>query len=430
MTTSGGLDVLLVAPVETGSGETVTVLHMAQDLEAHGHRVRFLASTFAASFLEPRFSGRVRHLTDSLEVNLRTWVEETTTLPDAIVFSDYSLFAFPTGTVPLTGSPQWEEILGATDAVLITLDHFGFSQREMVLFPGPPHLGIHTLRIPALPDRFRIMLPCPMHEPGPVDGRRGEPFRYWQFPLGVSDDVRGRVRAEIGLTDDTLLVVHSVPRWASSGARELGLGGFYRELPVFLDHYLGGCGKPVTLISINDGGLLEPPVGHTVEMRNLSSIPVERFEELLFSADLVLTENKLSISLGKAICAGRASAVLRNGKGLVDAYDSLDGPLRQSLMRMERTRGGTVFRYEVFPAGMTDLDELILYRGNRLTDAFVDLEVFGGDETRRQVCELLVDEERRGELESRQRAYAQAVSDLDSAAVVLERVTTADRGSA
>lgn len=423
------LDVLLVAAVEGGSGETITTMHMADDLTSRGHTVRFLASEFAASFLEPQFGTSVQTLSSGdRDANVQLWADSVAGGPDAVVFSDFSLFSFPSGTSPLAQAPGWLDLARSVDTTLVTLDHFGFSQREILLFPGPPHLGIQTLRIPAIPEDMNIMLPCPMHEPADVEGRIGRPFRYWRFPLGVDEETRRSTRARYLQHEDGLLVFHSVPRWAVKAADALGIGGFYRHLPVFLDHYLSGTNRPVTLVSVNDGQLLRAPGDGTLEIMNLPPIPSAEFEALLFSADLVMTENKVSISLGKAICAGQVSAVLRNSKGLLDVLSGLDGDLRQAVLAMERSKAGTVFPFEVFPTGMTgDLDEIVLYRDNRLTEGFAELEVFGGDVTRGQVGDLLEDEPTRAALTARQRAYADAVANLPSASVVLERIVEEHR---
>jgi hypothetical protein len=425
------LDVLFVAPVEAGSGETITVLHMADDLLARGHHVRFLASPFAATFLEPRFGNAVRRLTGELAPNLAMWDEALAAAPDAVVFSDYSLFAFPGGTSPLAEAPGWQARVEAADACMVTLDHFGFGQRETVLFPGPPHLGIQMLRIPAIPETVQIMLPCPMHEPGSVSGRRGEPFRYWRFPLGVDEETQRRVRSEYVPDEEGLLVFHAVPRWATRAAATLGVSGFYQQLPVLLDHYLTGASKPVTLLSVNNGGLFEAPEGSAIRIHNLSSMPAVEFERLLFSADLVLTENKISISLGKAICARKVSAVLRNSMRLLEVRNRLSGKPLEAVRKMERLKQGTVFPYEVFPTvTSSDLDEIALYRNNSITDGFAELEVFGGDATRDKVTRLLEDDDTRLELQRRQGVYADAVSALDTASLVLERIVERARGEA
>lgn len=56
------MNVLLVTPVEVGSGESVTARYLALLLAGNGHRVHFLASQFASRFLQDRFAGQITSL--------------------------------------------------------------------------------------------------------------------------------------------------------------------------------------------------------------------------------------------------------------------------------------------------------------------------------------------------------------------------------
>jgi hypothetical protein len=51
----------------------------------------------------------------------------------------------------------------------------------------------------------------------------------------------------------------------------------------------------VTLVSVNDGSLLPQPSDGSFKIVNLPQMEFTEFENLLFSADLVITENKVSI---------------------------------------------------------------------------------------------------------------------------------------
>jgi hypothetical protein len=172
-------------------------------------------------------------------------------------------------------------------------------------------------------------------------------------------------------------------------------------------------------VSVNNGKLLEAPPNSRIRFVNLGPIPTSGFEELLFSSDLVVTENRLSISMGKAICGLQTCAVLKNSYRLVDLMGSLNGTIREAVSAMERIRLGSVYPYEVFPSGMTELlEEIILYKNNSLTMAFWDTEVFGGDETSKILSRLLMDQPMRDTLRERQQTYVgklQALQDSSDA---------------
>jgi hypothetical protein len=419
---------LVVTPVQDGSGETITALHVADEITARGGIVGFLASPFARRFIEPRVPARVWPLGVKGGENRRQWDRALAELrPAVVLFADYPLMFFPNGCAPLARETGWVESLEAVDATLVTMDHFGFGQREHGFFLGPPHLGSHLYhRTPPLPGRMHVMLPCPMHEPGAVPGRLGVPFRYWDLPLSLPDGARGAARREYA-PDGGKLVFHSVPGWALNGAAQLGLP-FYEYLPELLDVYLGGLDAPVTVVSVNDGALLPVRSNASVRVTNLGPLPRREYEALLFGADLVITENKTSISMGKAVCALQPCAALTNRRRLMEIVARVSGRVRELVLAMERARLGSVYPYAAFPS-MTpqDLDEIGLYRGNRLTEAFLEVEVFGGDATRETLRGLLFEPAERAALADRQRDYIEAVQALPNSVQVLAELIHLDR---
>ena len=87
---------------------------------------------------------------------------------------------------------------------------------------------------------------------------------------------------------------------------------------------------------------------------------------------------------------------------------------------MENRRPGTVFPYDVFPSGMRDmLNEIILYRGNSLTEAFCEVELFGGEKTASTLSRLLIDPQTRDELRTRQQLYVDKLRKLGDSERVL-----------
>lgn len=420
--------VLLVTAVEQGSGETITALHIAETLTRQGNEVLFLASAFAQRFLESRFAGSIRSFGSGGAENVRLWEETLRTFrPDVVVFADYPLLFFQSGCAPLAEETGWIESLDELDACLVTLDHFGFAQGELELFMGPPHLGLNWQHFPAIPERMHRLLPCPMHEPGPVEGRLGEPIRYWQVPIEPSQEACRQVRLRYLESEDDLLVFHMVSNWGWQSADNLGLA-FYRYLPWFLESYLGGLSRPVTVVSVNNGSLLTAWPGGRTRLVNLGPIPPQEFEALLFGSDLAITENGVSISLGKAICGLQPCASLMNSYRLPELMEFLEGELRDVVLAMEGERLGTVYPFHVYPTGMIEeLETLILYRDNSLTAGFERLELFGGAETRDAFDRLLLDPEEREGLRRHQRTYVERLRRVSEASDVLAHLVEVER---
>jgi Family of unknown function (DUF6365) len=419
-----GVRVLFVTPVEVGSGETITSVHLARSVVERGGAVAFLASAFAATFIRPEFRGEVRVLGSDGAENRRTWHAALGEFgPDVVVFADYPLLFFTSGASPLPDK-AWVRSLDGIEARLVTLDHTGFAQRPIGLFFGPPHLSFHYESLPGLPERMEILLPCPMNEPGPVEGRRGAPFRYWSVPLETGDEPRAGTRARYLEGDERYLVFHASARWAWEAAEAFALP-HYRYLPTLLENHLAGAPHPVRLVSVNNGRLLPNPRGQKLRVTNLRPTDTPSFEALLFASDLLLTENRISITLGKAICGYLPSVALVNSRRYRELLRTASRETREILFDMESERPGAVFPYEIFPSGMRrELEQLGLYRDNSITRAFTTLELYA-EETGRELVRLLVDDEAREAHRARQRDYVQRLARLDDGEAVLRRIVGA-----
>ena len=417
------MKVLFVTPVEQGSGETITSLHLAEGLTQKGHDVLFLASQFAAGLLRHQFPNQIWSLGTDGAQNRRLWDSALKTFgPDVVVFADYPLLFFAAGATPLAFEPGWRQSLDSLPMPLVTLDHFGFAQKEMGMFFGPPHLSLHYQKFPSIPERMQILLPCPMHEPTPVAGRRGDAFRYWNLPIARPEISRGEVRSRFLSNQDDYLVFHSVPNWACSQAERMGLF-LYQHLGKIFHYYLGDLPRPVTVVSVNNGSLLQAPAGGRIRIVNLKPLPRPEFECLLLHSDLVITENSVSIAMGKAICCLQPCVVLRNSFTFREAVDRADGPIRDLVLQMEQERMGAIFPFNVYPIGMVnELEQIVLYRHNSLTAGFRPLEIFAGNVTKQQLSALLTDARELEELKAAQLEYVCRLQQIGDGAEVLQNV--------
>jgi hypothetical protein len=418
---------LFVTPSEVSSGEALTAWHMARALSDAGWRVRFLASHFTASFFRPVPHGEVLELGPEGQENRRAWEAALGSFrPHVVVFADYPLLFFPSGTVPLV-DPSWVGALESVDPVLVTLDHLGYAQGQTTVFFGPPHLSFASATTPAVPDRMALMLPCPLHDPRHTQGRRGTPFRYWRSSAPSSSRSREEVRSRYLREDSGLLVLHSTPRWGWDLARQFGLP-YYDYLSRILAHYLADLRPSVTVVSVNNGHLLRPVEGPDCRVLNLPPLSPHDYEELLGACDLMISENGVSVSVGKAICGLTPCALFRNGCRLCELVDELDGPLRRIVLAMESEKLGAIFPYDVFPIWRRD-DLALLRNGHTaLTAGAASVEVFGGESTRSQLHQLLTDEPSREALRSRQRAYASRVASAPSVEEALRAVLHGSSG--
>lgn len=409
------MKILFVTPNESGSGEAITALHMADQLAQSGHEVRFLASEFTSRFLRRSLGDRVEELSRDPAENRRSWSRLVSRFqPRTIVFADYPLlFLSSPGRSMLEGADAFD--LDSVDAALVTTDHLGMAQGPLTLSFGPPHLELTTESLPAPPERMRILLPCPLQSPHHVPGRRGVAFRSWDVPLGATRAQRNEARRRVLDDPGELLVFHSVPTWAQAFCRRHSLP-YYRYLSRILAHYLAGQHRPVTVLSVNGGSLLSPMSERDLRIVNLGQLEPSEYEALLFASDLLITDNRISVTLGKAACGLHPCVALRNSYRLGELLERSDDSLRRLLLEMENERLGTTFPFEVFPIwSRQDLRALQLFEANPLVDSMITLELYGGEETRRALWEALTDEGCREALRSRQRLLVESIGRLPSA---------------
>ena len=88
-------------------------------------------------------------------------------------------------------------------------------------------------------------------------------------------------------------------------------------------------------------------------------MPPDDFEVLIAASDLMLSDNAISASLGKAVCLGRACAVLVNSSSITELYERRDEPGARWAAEIEAERPGAIFPWDVFPIwNYDDVDRL------------------------------------------------------------------------
>lgn len=407
--------VLFLTPSDISSGEAITALHMGENIIRSNGEVNFLASKFTEAFLREPFPRSIVELTDNLEENHEIWNRSIEGFrPDAVVFADYPLLFFSSGASPLADE-AWVSSLEDLDATITTLDHLGYAQQPTTVYFGPPHLSFQCETTPALPKRMHILLPCPLQEPDPVPGRSGVPFRYLTETPSIEESDRRKLRREYLTDDNDLLIFHSTPNWAWQFAKTFGLP-HYSFLTELLEYYLAGLSCSAAVVSVNKGDLLPPSRRENIRIINLATLPKAKYEQLLQCCDLMITDNCVSASLGKAVCSRRPCAVISNSYSVVELLGRVDEPLRQMIMRMERSRLGSIFPYKVFPIwSLADLEQLGLLKQNTFSTGFASLELFGGEDTRTRLIDLLINKATREAMQVRQQAYVERLATLPDA---------------
>jgi len=169
----------------------------------------------------------------------------------------------------------------------------------------------------------------------------------------------------------------------------------------------------VVVVSVNGRSLLLPSSAPGLRVIHLGQLRPSEYEELLFASDLMISDNRISSSLAKAVCGLIPCVALRNSHPLPELIDRADEPTRALLLEMERDRPGAIFPFEVFPIwSREDLDALRLFPDNPIEACLLTLEMYGGEETRLAFEQLLTDPAHREKLKARQLHYISLICRL------------------
>jgi hypothetical protein len=427
---------LFLALMTRGFGEVTTAIELAENVNENGGEVCFLASPHAAGIVRSRFQRHVSVLSDNLSVNQKIWRQTVRDFnPNIIVFSETYDMIFPASQnwhCPLIDF-KWLQEIEEADALLVWMDCLGFSfglaHDAFARIPNPPRF------LRSLLERLRVILPCPLHDPGGLQGRRGIPYRSTGLPLKLARDERARVRSEyLGAAhqDEGILVLHTTGSWLRRLAERLRLP-LYHYLSNLLAIYLADVPRPVTMVDIDDR--LPPEARSRANFRvvNLKPMALEAYDRLLLSSDLVLSENLWSNSLPKAL--GNAPAmVLLNSYTQEELWEREDeaSPVGRLLREMDRRRPGGIYPHYCYPLPVGQPDEARrgnptfatlmeeITRAGLVSEVFLKAELYDGEQTRELFRRVLCDPSERLRVRERQMEYVARQSRLPDGVTVLQ----------
>lgn len=419
------MNALFVLPVLGSTGEATTAYHMARCLIEQGTMVSFLAAPPASDLLAASFPQQEMYvLSSDVHTNRIQWDDATESIrPDVVVFADYPSLFMSSGSAAFEDMTDWVRSLETITSTLVTLDHCGIAQSPVEIDFGPYHLGLRRERFPSIHKRVQILLPCPLHEPGPLSWRNGTPFRYLEAPT-PQGGIRKGTRTSLEVDDDGFIILHPVTSAAAAFARFYRLP-YYRYLPILLTKYLGALATRVTLISINSGDLLPQVDG--VRVINISAVPPERFDSLFAAADLLVTENAISTTLGRAVVAGLPAVFLRGryGSGRTDV--PLAPGFQHIFEAMRNECPGDVSPFLSFPVDVCSAIRATgLFRGNTILRGLCQVDIYGGSATARRLRGLLTDRRVRNHVAACQRDYVCRTGLLPDPHRALQLAITAD----
>jgi hypothetical protein len=311
------------------------------------------------------------------------------------------------------------------------------------------HFGKSALQ--SFLERLWVVLPCPLNEPGPLEGRRGLPFRVnASLPATVKAEEKARCRLKfLGKAQEKkgILILRSTSSWQADLADRgnLHLKEYFADL---LALYLEDFPRPVTLVSLSDRHRLRPPTnGRQLKVINIPNLSPQEYQTLQLSADLILTDNEISYSLGNAVGKtpamvlvnsfsikelmereGRQSALGRllreiQGKWPHSVFPHLIYPLKLSQNEVMAGRGAEARNGSPSKAFLAETIRL----GRMPSSPFLRAELYGGEQTKNLLHRVLLDSSARQELLQQELSYLNRLNQIEEGVSVLKQVQAGHR---
>ena len=436
--------IFLCAPSKA-YGEINTLVQLARNISEEGGEIWFLASPLAAEVAGSHFPGRVFQLTPDLERNqVIFWRMVKKFRPDMIVLSELYEILRPKRKpdCPLINS-SWLREMGEIDCALVFVDFIA----HVPLLRGIAECDVCSKHfangsLSAFLERLWVVVPCPLNEPGSVEGRCGIPYQAQRLPLSIEPEARARVRARfLGRSqEEGALVVRTGSSWQTQLAEQYGVS-LYEHLGDLLGAYLGNLPRPVTLVSVSSRHQISS-IGCGFRIHNIANLPPREFDELVLSSDLVISDNEIGYTLAKTV-GSVPSLILKNTftREEILKREPSHSPVRRIVLEMESRRPDSIYPHKIFPipaheeelaeqppdehTGAHDVDVLTtstLRLGRMLSSPFVKAELYGGEETRDVFERLLCDPCSRNTLREQDTAYIERFEKLETGATVLSRL--------
>jgi hypothetical protein len=171
--------------------------------------------------------------------------------------------------------------------------------------------------------------------------------------------------------------------------------------------------RTVVVASVNGGPFLPTCSRSKLRVVNLDRLQSGDYDEIFLASDLMITDNCISNSLGKAVCGLVPSVTLRNSFRLPDIVERAHPELRNIALEMDLERAGSVFSFEVFPIWTDDdIRTLGLFTENPIEECISMLEMFGDSQIEDKFEQLLEGLTHREEVRARQQTYLSMIGKL------------------
>ncbi|MBU7000083.1 MAG: hypothetical protein HXS51_04920 [Theionarchaea archaeon] len=383
---------------------------VAEQLEKKGVECTFVASPYAEHFLKGKNFDYFIFGNDKRK-NMHHIKKMIETGFDVTVIADYYLF-FVDKQLPKF---LWIGFLEDMDVTTITFDSLGlgreFPANSYVISPElfPPRKYNILYKIPSFVEA--LIYPCP-----PFSGSGGSHDihcgrLYEEDFTGVIHD-KSRIRQELGIPEEVKVLFHPIPKW-SLATQETRSMKYYPLLGDIITLQLSKLDIQAQIVCINPSDIPVYHSTHNVSVQELEFIPYDLFMKYLLCADLLITDNILSATLGKAVLNRVPALLLGNlhSYGTASTLDAVDADVSSFI---QNRMGNAVLPSLPFWSAFKDS-----YAARDIQETFLQEELLNTHGIFTALKTILTDPHTRSTLRENQDEYIRKIQSLPTMADIV-----------
>jgi hypothetical protein len=269
---------------------------------------------------------------------------------------------------------------------------------------------------------FRLR-PCPLNNPFDEIGEAQiYPYPMLDNVTDIPDDERASVRSELGLTTGRPVVLVTGANWQRTHEAYPRVTAFVEACQTMLERLLVSLLEHADVLAIGPQLVFgdQVPAG----FHPLGSVPPERFQRLIQSVDLYLSNNIISVSLHRLALRGIPSVVMINSlhkrsgrlRWEMESPPELSGFAQQVIGDLDY-----LYPYRMFPVGWYQFLRSLL-AGNPFSDVITQVETFDEQAALAAILPLLTAGPERDRLAAAREKYLEALRKLPEVGSILNEV--------
>lgn len=423
------MKVLFIAPSQYSIGELHNAIYLARQLLQHGVSCHFLTSTKFSDYA--RQAGMVvTPLTRQVKQTMVVDACIRSFQPNIVILADYHILEIESQLVDLNH-------IVSLDIPVATIDSLSFATQSMTLYnelfrhgsngKGKSRMEYET-KLRKAPESMRIIRTCPINHPRQED-ENIVPVTLYTEAFSIDSEVRRKVRADLGCSDEDKLIMLSKAAWANFFVKMRRIeSGIHMNKKYSYEHmiqqlmlsYLGEKELPSKVIIVGIGpedNYMAIQHQKQIQFKAMPFLNLDEYEQLLFSCDLFITDNITSCSMAKAVfgyvpvLSLMNSQLQSNEQGDVhipDSWEKYRNQLEPIIEQWQSVLATGIYPFITFPNGW--VDELSpLLTDNPWLEAIQTAEIFDIQGTGTLMYDLLYCKETKQAVYERQESYIQQI---------------------